>query len=169
MSHRSISRTVRLAGITRTGSVCGLALALLLVAFPVRADLAKWDQARVTSIAQQLAKACDAWRLAVREQPGMAEVGSGYAQEGFDVVHESEGLVEQSQTFADHLAKGDGHDKTLDMYRNMKEMVDDTEEYAERAGLDDPTMNTWAKVADLMRQIAPYYDPKADTDPTIKK
>jgi hypothetical protein len=36
-------------------------------------------------------------------------------------------------------------------------VVDDTQELASRAPLDEPSMDAWAKVADLMRQIAPYY------------
>ena len=40
-------------------------------------------------------------------------------------------------------------------------MVDDIEEQAQQSPLDEPTMDSWAKVVDLLRQIAPYYDPKA--------
>ena len=40
-------------------------------------------------------------------------------------------------------------------------MADDIEEEAQQSSLDEPTMDAWAKVADLLRQIAPYYDPKA--------
>jgi hypothetical protein len=47
------------------------------------------------------------------------------------------------------------------MYRSLKEVVDDTEVQARETDLDEPTLDAWAKVADLMRQIAPYYDPKA--------
>ena len=40
------------------------------LATPAAAELAKWDQARVTGIAQQLATACDAFEQAVQRQPG---------------------------------------------------------------------------------------------------
>jgi hypothetical protein len=61
-----------------------------------------------------------------------------------------------------HLDEGDGYDKTHNLYRDLKEIADDTEVAAQRAELDEPTMDAWAKVADAMRQIAPYYDPKAN-------
>ena len=131
-----------------------------LSASPARAELAKWDQARVTEIAQQLAEACNAWWLAMREQPG-DRIGSGEALDQFGLVQKAEVLHDQSRGLADDLAKGKGHDETLNAYRGLKEIVDDSEDEAERANLDDPSLNAWAKVAGLLRQIAPYYDPKA--------
>jgi hypothetical protein len=66
-------------------------------------------------------------------------------------------LFDQSTVLAAHLAKGKDGDQTRDYYRSLKEVVDDTQEQASRAPLDEPSMDAWAKVADLMRQIAPYY------------
>jgi hypothetical protein len=128
-----------------------------LFANPAGAELAKWDQTRVTEIAQQLTKASDAWWQAVLEQPG------GPMGEGDDsgLVEKAQVLQEQSRTLAAHLAKGKGHDETRNMYRSLKETVDDTEVEARRTELDEPTLDAWAKVTDLLRQIAPYYDPKA--------
>jgi hypothetical protein len=134
----------------------GLAVAVALFTAPARAELAGWDQSRVTGIAQQLAQACDAWEQAVREQPG-----AGAEASEFGLGMKARVLTEQSQALAGHLAKGDGHDKTRNYYRDLKALVDDTEEMAQRSELDDPTMAAWAKVVDLQRQIAPYYDPRA--------
>lgn len=129
--------------------------AWLLPAAGARADLAKWDQARVTEIAQQLAQASDAWWSATMEPP------RGRAEENYDLQTNARMLVERTRGLADDLAKGKGHDETLNAYRSLREIVDDTEEVAQRAMLDAPIMDAWTKVADLMRQIAPYYDPKA--------
>jgi hypothetical protein len=143
-------------------SVLAFALALAaLAAPPASAELATWDQARVTAIAKQLSAAADAWELAVREQGG-DEVGAGDAQDEFGLANGARVLKEQSAALAAHLADGKGYDKTVDLYKTLKEMVDDTEDDAQRAELDEPTMGAWAKFADAMRQIAPYYDPKAN-------
>jgi len=148
----------RVSGLLALGS---LAVGLgLFGAAGVRAELATWDQARVTAIAQDLFKAADAWEQAVREQPG-GEIGSGDAAPEFGIGMKARVLREQSEALAGHLAKGEGYDKTHDYYRSLKEIVDDTEELAQRSELDEPTMDAWAKVVDLQRQIAPYYDPKA--------
>lgn len=129
------------------------------LATPASAELAKWDQARVTSIAQQLATACDAFQQAVQRQP--ATLGSGDAGHMFGMQDETRAFSEQSRTLSAHLAAGKGHDATDNEYRGLKEMADDIEEEAQQSSLDEPTMDAWAKVADLLRQIAPYYDPKA--------
>ena len=131
-------------------------LSFALSAAPAAAELATWDQTRVTGLAQQLAQACDAWEQAVREQPG-----AGAEASEFGLGMKARGLQEQSQALAGHLAKGEGHDETRNYYRSLKELIDDTEEMAQRSELDEPTMDAWAKVDDLQRQVAPYYDPKA--------
>jgi hypothetical protein len=58
---------------------------------------------------------------------------------------------------AAHLAKGKDRGQTLDYYRGLKEVTDDTQEFASRNPLDEPSLDAWAKVADGMRQLAPYY------------
>ena len=131
---------------------------------PAGAELATWDQTRVTEIAQQLAKACDAWRLALREQPS-EQIGSGDAFDEFGLLQKAQVLHEQSGALAGHLAEGKGHDETRDLYRALREVVDDTDVQAQQAELEEPTLDAWAQVADLMRQIAPYYDPTALDEP----
>lgn len=130
---------------------------------PAAADLVKWDQPRVTGIAQQLAAACDAWEQAVRERPD-ATLGSGDAHATLRLQQNARLLREQSTSLVAHLKDGKGHDQTVHSYQALKEIVDDTEEDAQRASLEGPTMDAWAKVADLLRQLAPYYDPKAQSE-----
>jgi hypothetical protein len=137
------------------------AVAAAFLSAPAVAGLAAWDQAQVTGIAQKLAAACDHFRQVLQDQPG-GEVGSGDAQVATALQNESEVLREQSRTLASHLAEGKGYEVTRDYYRGLKEVADDMEEKAQRASLDEPTMDAWSKVADLLRQIAPYYDPKAN-------
>jgi len=130
-----------------------------LASLPAAADLAKWDQQRVTAAAQDLATASEAWWQAVRRQP--LEMVGDAADEG-SILNKARVLQEMSAGLASHLKEGQGHDKTVDMYKSFKEVTDDTEEAAQRAALDEPTMDAWAKVASALRVIAPYYDPKAD-------
>src|SRR5574338_448074 len=130
-----------------------------LVSLSAAADLAPWDQARVTGIAKQLANACDAFDQAVRQQPGMGDLGAGQAEMGLSLGGRAQALREQSQALADHLEKGKGHDPTRNEWRSLREIADDVEERAQRHELDDPTLAAWARVADLMRQLAPYYAP----------
>lgn len=130
---------------------------------PAFAELAAWDQARATSIARQLADSADAWEQQVRDQPG-GQVGSGDAQQVFGLDQKAVALREQTRALAGHLEKGEGQAKTKDYYRDVKELMDDTDQLAQRAELEEPVMDAWAKLIDLQRQLAPYYDPKADTE-----
>ena len=68
-------------------------------------------------------------------------------------------LSEQSATLAAHLAKGDGYDRTLDYYRGLREVADDTQEMLPQAAFAELSLNAWAKVSDLLRQLAGYYEP----------
>src|SRR5690606_41806751 len=105
-------------------------------------------------------RVCDAWELAAYEQ-SWGEHGTGDAEPEDGMGQQARGLREQSEARPGHLAKGEGYDKTHNYYRSLKETIDDTEELAQRSMLDEPTMDAWARVVDLQRQIAPYYDPKA--------
>lgn len=134
----------------------------VMAASPALAELTPWDQDRVTSIAKELSAAADAWWQALRAQPETGVVGSGDAQDDSSMVDEARTLHEQAQALAGHLANGKGHDQTRDLYRDLEEIVGDQEVQAQRAELGEPTMDAWAKVADEMRQLAPYYDQKAD-------
>lgn len=148
---------------TLTTKFLSLALALVGITWlsvPAAAELAKWDQARVTGIAQQLAAACDSFDQTVQKQPG-GSMGSGSAGAVVGMQDESRALREQSLALADHLKAGKGYDVTRNAYRSLKEVVDDIAQQAQQSPLDEPTMDSWAKVMDLLRQIEPYYDPKA--------
>ena len=135
-------------GIVSRAPWIGLALCLAAgLAMPASSEPAAWDQARVSSIAQQLADAGTGWEAAVLRQP---EAGARMQQN-------ARTLREQSTMLAAHLGKGEGRDKTVHYYQGLREVVDDTQELASRAPLDEPSMDAWAKVADLMRQIAAYY------------
>ena len=149
--------------VARTFLFALAASSVLVLASPAVAELAAWDQDRVTSIAKQLAGAAEDWEQAVRQQPG-GTIGSGDAQEEFGIGMKARVIRENADALAGHLAKGEGYDKTHNLYRNMKEVIDDTEVLGQRAELDEPTMDAWSKLVDLQRQIAPYYDPKADEE-----
>jgi hypothetical protein len=135
-----------------------LALAVACAAVPASAELAAWDQARVTSIAADLSQACEAWWQATRRQVE----DPGEAMDQGTLVGKARVLQEMSASLASHLKEGKGYDKTHNEYRSMKEIVDDTEVMAQQTPLEEPMMDAWAKVADGMRRIAPYYDPNAN-------
>ncbi len=130
---------------------------------PSTAGLKPWDQATVTSLAQKLVPTSEAFWQAMRRQPGDT-VGSGDAGDNTSLQSMSRTLNEMTQGLAAHLAKGDGFDKTLDMYKSMKEMVDSILNHEEFDSMIQPTTDSWTKFFAVMKQIAPYYDPKGASD-----
>jgi hypothetical protein len=127
------------------------------------ADLEKWDQATVTGLAQKLVPTSEAFWQAMRRQPGdMA--GSGDSGDNASLQSKSRTLTEMTQGLAGHLAKGDGFDKTVDMYKSMKELVDDILNAEEFDSMIAPTTTAWGNFMAVMKQLAPYYDPKGASD-----
>lgn len=143
---------------TRVRTLCtAFALSLaLLFATQALAEPTAWDQSQVSAIGKDLAAAGEGWEQAVRRQPGLT-VGSGESEDVFDMLEESRMLNEQTAALSAELTAGKGHDKTYDMYRTLKEMVDDTQVQVERADLIAPTKEAWAKLTDAMGRLAPYY------------
>jgi hypothetical protein len=152
----ALARRVLLLGLAAGVAACA--------STPDRADLAPWDQARVTAIAEQLAGAADAWWQAVREQPG-GTPGSGTAQDYFQLQQNAQMLHRQATSLAAHLKAGDGYEKTVHSYQALREIVDDSQVEAQRAFLAKPAQEAWARVAGLVGQVAPYYDPRAAARP----
>ncbi len=127
-------------------------------ALPAFAQPATWDQAKVTGIAKELAVAGSAWWQAVRDEGDDQDfVGSGDGEAFDGMMRESRVLFEQSQGLAGNLAGGKGRADTLDMYKSLKEIVDDMKVDEQRTFLEDPTIAAWKKFAGLFQQITPYY------------
>ncbi len=135
-----------------------------LVAGAAAADLAAWDQARATSIAQELAKAAHAFEQEVRKMPPATAAG-GTSEASERLRKNSIQLNEQAKALSGHLSAGKGEKETANLYKGMKEVADDTADAARMTMVPEPTMDAWAKFMDELRQIAPYYDPKALAEP----
>jgi hypothetical protein len=99
----------------------------------------------------------------MRRQPGDV-VGSGESGANTGLQSQSRTPTEMTQGLAAHLAKGDGFDKTVDTYKSMKELVDDILNGEEFDAMTEPTTTAWGNFMAVMKQIAPYYDPKGASD-----
>jgi hypothetical protein len=122
------------------------------------AELATWDQARVSAIAQKLAKATEKLYATFYKQPLPGMFGGGPDPHQFkDTVRL---MHSESLHFAGELEKGEGRDKTLPVFKRLKELNDDAQEYGREIFLANPSLNRFSGVQDLLRQLAPYYDGK---------
>jgi hypothetical protein len=139
-----------------------IALSLALAAVPAAAELAKWDQAKVTALATQLVKATDALYTTVYKEPGFAGTGAGIEQGSYDLRHTVRRVGEEARHLDAELKAGKGHDATVGAWKHMMELVRDTGVESGRTFMAEDVQKGMAAVKDLLRQLAPYYDPKWD-------
>jgi hypothetical protein len=140
--------------------------AVLVLAFAVWvpsasfAELAEWDQERVTALGTELATACGALYDTFLKEP-VSTIGSGQAKD----YHRLRQVVRRIRGDARHLssalAKGEGYDQTLPVYENLMVMVRDAREVAKRTFTSNYVLDKAAAAGDVLRRIAPYYDPGA--------
>jgi hypothetical protein len=139
-----------------------IALSLAMAAVPAAAELAKWDQAKVTALATQLVKATDALYTTVYQEQGFAGTMGGPAQGSYDMRHTLRRVGEEARHLDAELKAGRGHDPTVGAWKHMMELVRDVRVDARESFSAGDLDKRMAAVEDLLRQLAPYYDPKWD-------
>jgi hypothetical protein len=130
------------------------ALALALGAcstVPSTAGLTPWDQARVTTLSQQLLAGANRWHLALIQQGR----GSGRLQQS------SVAIQEQAASLAAHLEAGQGFAGTVHSYRFLRELMDDADDGVDRTSLEQPAQDAWQGLSAAVAEITPYYDTRS--------
>jgi len=142
-------------------------LALVVgLASAVSAELASWDQARVTAIAKELSDESkhvydSFYKMSVRSGRS-----GGNAHELHQLKDTLRLLRSETRHLASELEKGAGHDETLPIYKRLMELVRDARESIQRIYTEQSLLDAVAKAGDALRRLQPYYDAKALTDPT---
>ena len=103
-------------------AICLLAMILLLPAANARAELAAWDQARVTALGKELVQASNALYETFRKQPPPS-VGSMQSASYHRLKQFVRMLHVVSQEFAHPLEKGEGREQTLTIYDNLMQLA----------------------------------------------
>ena len=139
------------------GPRTAVALALLAVPLAVRAELAKWDQTRVTAIAAELAEAVSKASLEVDKQKGSrVDVGKERA------YYESREDMRLAKNTSRHLAKelegGHNREETYPTFKRLKTLRNDAAENARRADMPDSTVATISAAGELLLRLRPYYE-----------
>jgi hypothetical protein len=127
--------------------------------YDAKAQPAKWDQTRVTSIAQQLAVAVGELRETVRKQPPLANAPQRKIR--FQALDDLRTLKYVCDALARDLKGGESREETFPSYQRIQTMLRDLEGHGRRADIKLDTLNSYAKVADLNRRLGPYYEEEA--------
>jgi hypothetical protein len=124
------------------------------------ADLAKWDQERVTALGAELAKACDELYDTFLKEPE-STIGSGQATDYYRLRQVVRRVKDEAKHLSSALGNGEGYEQTLPIYESLMEMVRDAREISQRTFTSNFVVDKAAAAGDVLRRIAPYYDPKA--------
>lgn len=120
------------------------------VSTPVR-----WDQARVTKMAEELYAAVHAAREAVRRSPMSQSAGQRTV---YYELLETMRLVENtSRHLKSELEKGEGQEKTLAVFERISSLRHQAEEQGRRALIEEPVIDALVKAGSIHNQMKPYY------------
>lgn len=141
-------------GFGRMGRSAAVAVSTLLVASVAWAELAKWNQERVTKYAEELKASTRALvqALATVNATGVVLKDMFYqARETVDLMdHSAEGL-------AAALKSGEGLDATLPRYTRIQALRKDAEQQAKRAELPEAVLDKVFPVGTALFKLRPYY------------
>lgn len=139
--------------------ICLLAMILLVLSAPnARAELAAWDEAKVTALGKELVQATDALYETFRKQPPPS-VGSMQS----DSYHRLKQFVRLlrvvSHEFTGSLEKGEGRVETLNIYENLMQLARSARDEAGRVFVAHEVGERAAAVRQVLNRLGPYYDP----------
>jgi len=140
-----------LAPILACGLVAGLAV-------PARAELAAWDQDKVTALAKQLEDASKALYDTFYKQP---KVGAGQSRPYYRLQQDVRRLRLDARGLSRALAGGAGRDETLPAYEDLMQTVRRAQDNARRVFTTKDVHDRADAARELLNQISRYYDPAA--------
>jgi len=143
--------------------ICLLAMTLLVLSAPnARAELAAWDQAKVTALGKELVQASNALYETFRKQPPPS-VGSMQSASYHRLKQFVRMLHVVSQEFAYPLEKGEGREQTLTIYDNLMQLARSARDEAARVFVAHDVGDRAGAVRRVLNQLGPYYDPDFPT------
>jgi hypothetical protein len=142
---------------------CLLALTLVVLSAPnARADLAAWDQAKVTTLGKELVQATNALFETFRKQPPPS-VGSMQGDSYQRLKQFVRLLHIESVELASSLQKGEGRDETLAIFDNLMQLARSARDEAARVFVAHDVSERAAAVRQVLNRLGPYYDPDFPT------
>ncbi len=134
------------------------AVAVPLLASSATADdtaAARWDQARVTSYAKELATACGELKNALSALPPQVEPT---AQRAFYQAKDDIRIMEHSANgLARALEAGEGRDEALPRFKRIQSLRRDAEENGRKALIPDDVFAKITPVGTAIIKLAPYF------------
>ena len=138
-----------------------LALASAFSGAPAaRAELAKWDQAKVAALATQLVAATDALNDTFYKQPPPS-VASMQSRDYYRLKQQVRHLRSEARELSASLGKNAGFDETLPIYDDLMQVVRLARETARGTFTTQDVIEKATAVRLVLNQLTPYYDADA--------
>jgi hypothetical protein len=134
-----------------------LAIAGLVIAPSARGELAAWDQAEVTRLAQELGTATDSLYDTVVKQPTPG-LGSMQSQAYHRLKQMVRLLRIEARELAASLEKGEGRDQTLPIYENLMQLTRSARDDAGKVFVAHDVGDRASVVRGVLNRLGPYYD-----------
>ena len=127
-------------------------------ATPARAELATWDQAKVSALAKQLETETRSLEDTFRKQPQ----ATGAQRRSYYRLKQDVREVRNGATqLAGALDKGATQEETLPIYEDLMQDIRRVRDFAPQLFTTQDVMERAAAVRQVLNQITPYYDPDA--------
>jgi hypothetical protein len=141
------------------GCAVALALALALGVGAASAEVAAWDQERVTALASELHESVKDLKVTVQRNPDQPIGGARRAQyEARDQLRVLQSLTRHLQG---DLEDGADREATITTYKRVQTVRRDLEEIGRKANIQSNTLEAVMQVQDVLRRLAPYYEEPA--------
>jgi hypothetical protein len=145
-------------------SVCLACFAAAAFSSASFAQLATWNQERVTAIAKEAGEKTSKLYDVFYKQPP-ATIGSAQARSYYELKQSVRRIRREAGHLASELESGKAQEETKPIYDNLAQMVDRATEESRRTFTSDDLLAAAMSAGDAIRRLAPYYDPKAMTNP----
>jgi hypothetical protein len=134
---------------------------VLVAAAPARAELATWDQSKVTELAKRFADATNELYDTFYKQPPPTR-GSMQSRAYAQLRQKVRALRVEAGSLAGDLAKGEGYEETLPSYDSLMELVRDARRNSQRVFTTTDVQQKATAARLILNQLTPYYDPDAE-------
>ena len=134
------------------------AAVLALAASHARAELAAWDQAKVTALSKQLADAAGALNDTFYRQP-VPTAGSAQTRGYAKLKDAVKRIQSEAKSLNGKLSQGANREATSNSYKDLMQTVNKAREEAKGLFASTDVTDKAAAVRGVLNQLGPYYDP----------
>jgi len=138
------------------------AFALALSASTASAELAPWDQAKVTGLAKQLVETTQDLYDTFYKQP-TPTAASMQSRTYYQLKQKVRGIRMNARNLANDLKKGADREGTLPIYDSLMQLVRSAREDARKVFTSADVAEKAAAARAVLNQLGPYYDPGFET------